>query len=198
MRPNVAACFAALAALATLSSETPAARADIRILQYDGSGRVEGVEQRAPVPTAEVGSIELAEDPAERYVPGEVLVVDPSDDLRQQLGSFDFTVVEQLPFSALNMKVLRLRIPESSTVPDALSLLRQRFPGAIADANHLFETAGSVTIANAPPASWVRAVIGWPPADDRCGTGLTIGMIDAPVDIDHPALAGPDAFPITY
>lgn len=188
----VAASLAALAVLAALSSTTPAAHADIRILQYDATGRVDGVEQRAPALADQGEPVELADDPAARYEPGEVLVVDPSGDLRQQLAGLDFTVIEQLPFSGLNMNLLRLRIPEASSVPDALALLRQRFPGTLADANHLFETAGdtATATAEAPPSSWVRAVIGWPPVDERCGTGLRIGMIDAPVDTDHPALAG--------
>ncbi len=186
----VAASVAALALLAALSSAMPAARADIRILQYDETGRVEGVEQRAPAPASEGGPVVLADDPAARYEPGEVLVVDPSGDLRQQLGALDFSVIEQLPFSGLSMNLLRLRIPEETSVPDALALLRQRFPGTLADANHLFETAGSTATAKAPPSSWVRAVVSWPPADERCGTGMRLGMIDAPVDTEHPALSG--------
>jgi subtilisin family serine protease len=38
--------------------------------------------------------------------------------------------------------------------------------------------------------SWVRAAIGWAPADGECGRGIRIGMIDASVDVGHPALAG--------
>ena len=40
------------------------------------------------------------------------------------------------------------------------------------------------------PASWVRSVTGWPSADDACGRGLRIGMIDATGDSDRPALVG--------
>jgi len=191
-------CLAALA----LAAGTTRSGADIRILHYDESGRVEGVDQLdpdggpngGPNGGPEGGGEEAAPDTPSgaqaRFEPGEVLVVDPPEDLRRQLAQLDFSVIDEYRFSALDMGLLRLRVPPASTVPVALAALRLRFPGAVTDANHQYEPAAGAVAGEALPASWVRSVIGWPSADSACGRGLRLGMIDATVDIDHPALVG--------
>ncbi len=184
----VIACICLVSLVA--AAEAPGADADIRILHYDESGRVDGVDRLVP----ENGRDEAWPDPAgraqARFEPGEVLLIDPSESLRRQLGQFDLSVIEEVRFPALDMTLLRLRVAAASTVADAIGLLGQRLPGTVADANHLYEPALGTAAGEALPASWVRSVIGWPTADDTCGAGLRLGMIDASVDTHHPALIG--------
>jgi len=183
---TVAICLAAVA----LAAGTTRVGADVRILHYDQSGRVKGVDQLVPdgdrpetTPAGPTGA-------RARFEPGEVLVVDPPENLRRQLAQLDFSVIDEYRFRALDMGLLRLRVPAASDVPAALNLLRQRFPGAVADANHLYDPAAGAAAGEALPASWVRSVIGWPLVDTACGRGLRLGMIDATVDTRHPALIG--------
>lgn len=187
MRP-VIACFCLVSLVA--AAEAPGADADIRILHYDGSGRVDGVDRLVPENGHDEAWPALAGSAQARFEPGEVLVFDPSETLRRQLGQFDLSVIEEVRLPALDMTLLQLRVPAASTVADAIGLLGQRLPGTVADANYLYEPALGTVAGEALPASWVRSVIGWPAADDRCGDGLRIGIIDASVDTHHPALIG--------
>lgn len=122
----------------------------------------------------------------ERFEPGEVLVANAPPDLEQAVFSLGFRVDERFQLPRLGMRVIGLRTPSQMSVPAAIRLLRRQFPSVTIDANHLYELAGGPNF----PESYARMLIGWPKAPAECGAGVRLGMIDAGVAPDHPALAG--------
>ena len=103
-----------------------------------------------------------------------------------------FRVLERVRLANLGLEILRLSIPARSTVEEARQSLRARFPGIVADANHLYEPSQGA----AAPAqelrngSLARAMVGWEQVPPTCGRGIRIGMIDGAVDTTHPAFSG--------
>ncbi len=208
------AFFLALIAVALAGGPETAAFGEIRILHYGQDGQATGVDQRtlSEEDAASSGAAETrtgtsadpgdpasaageegaadpedTDDPRNRYEPGEVLVVAPTPAVLRRLRAQGFTVLEHQSMAALAVELFRLRVPTAMSVPDAITLLRRSFPGLTVDANHIYEpTAGTEAV----PESWARAVIGWSPASPTCGRGIRLGVIDAPVDTSHPALAG--------
>lgn len=180
----------ATATVISLWAAQPAVRADIRMLRADDDGRFTAVDRRALEMHRQTLAGPASQGPLYGYEPREVLVVEPSADLLRRVSRLDFTVIERLSLVTLAVDLYRLQIPEQNTVPEAIALLRERFPGVVIDANHIFSPSGNAAAGGTKRGSSVRAVTGWGPAADDCGRNVRIGLIDAPVDVDHPALAG--------
>lgn len=125
---------------------------------------------------------------ARRYEPGEVLVANPPSNLESIVVSQGYRVGDVLQLRSLDLKILRLRTPPNVSVPNAVRQLRQQFPQATTDANTLYELSRGAGF----PESYARMLIGWPAVPKNCGAGIHLGMIDAGVQPDHPALAGTD------
>ena len=179
---------------------------DTAILEYDAQGRLQqlhdvntdspGSESGGPqepgggnksgAVTAPAGAGETGKafNPALWYEPGEVVVANAPDDFEFTAALAGFRTLEKLKFDALHITVLRLATPAAMSVPDAVALLKSRNPGLLVDANHRFR------LQQGTGESQARAAIGWNGIDAACGAGLKIGMIDTPVDVTHPALAG--------
>ena len=128
--------------------------------------------------------------PENLYEDGEVVVLDPPKAFRAQASQLGFSVVETVDLKELSLRLYRLRIPPGSTVPQARKLLRSRFPGLTMDANHLFETQKAKSSSRPHFKANVRSLVGWNKYSAVCGKGIRLGMIDASVDVKHPALAG--------
>lgn len=73
------------------------------------------------------------------------------------------------------------------TPPEATALLLREFPGLITDVNTVYDQSVGPAVKTHSFARWV---IGWPPSGPGCGKGGKLGMIDAPVDVNHVALKG--------
>ena len=124
-------------------------------------------------------------DPDKWYEPGEVIVLDPPKGFSAFASSKGFRVLERERMGSLGMELWRLKTPKDMAVPQALRVLKGRFPGLTVDANHLFDAS-----AGKSGRLTARGILGWPEAPPSCGKGLKLGMIDAPVDASHPALKG--------
>ena len=124
--------------------------------------------------------------PENRYEKGELLVIDPPPGFFDHVRPLGFSVIEKTQLGELDMTLYLLRVPPGSSVPEGRDLLAEKFPGIEIDANHLYETKGSAENAQHLP----RRKTGWRDAVPTCGAGVRVGMIDTPVDLDHPALAG--------
>jgi subtilisin family serine protease len=122
--------------------------------------------------------------------PAEVLVVEPSGDFLSEVAQFDIAVIERVRLDAIDTDVYRVRPKDGVSVEDTIALLRAHFPGAGIDANHTFMPSAAAVTELGEPDSWARSVGGWSPVAADCGRGVRVGMIDAAVDVDHPALAG--------
>ncbi len=121
---------------------------------------------------------------------GELLVVGPTEGLRDEAGRLGLRVVEQLELGGLGTDLYRLAVPNGRDTSFAIAALRARFPAAGIDIDHVLAPATGTMETGLAPESWARSVIGWDPAAPDCGRGIRIGMIDAAVDVNHPALAG--------
>jgi subtilisin family serine protease len=122
--------------------------------------------------------------------PAEVLVVEPSENFLQEVAQLDITVIERVRLDAIGTDVYRIQPPEGVSVEETIVVLREHFPGAGIDVNHAFMPSAATPGGSGELSSWTRSVSGWSPVAADCGRGVRIGMIDASVDVGHPALAG--------
>ncbi len=177
------------------------AHADSSILEYDSQGQLKELREVPGQPTAQPGAPKTsgpngprpgarpetrpetrnAFAPETWFEPNEVVVANAPEGFE----AAGFRTLEKLHFAALSLDVLRLATPAGMPVPAAVAALRRQFPGVIIDANHQFQTARGES-----DQSLARTAIGWSGIDAACGEGLRIGMVDTPVDVTHPALAG--------
>ncbi len=118
--------------------------------------------------------------------PGEVLVTAAPDDFRTRSQTLGYRIIETLSLPHLDLSLYRLRLPQRTSVDVAIARLHSRFPSATIDANHRYKPAAGLSL----PESYARSVIGWDGLPQGCGRDLRLAMIDAAVDIRHPALAG--------
>ncbi len=173
-------------------ASTATGKAPVRSISVDQGGRTgttttgggtgSGLERNlASIPWSE-------RPPEDRYEKGEVLVVDPPKNFINGAKRFGFKVIETVRLSGLDMDVYRMKVPTGTSVAEAQRVLAAEFPGLTVDANHHFETQGLKDHAK----QVARAQIGWRKATATCGSGVRMGMIDAPVDVTHPALKGQD------
>jgi subtilisin family serine protease len=121
---------------------------------------------------------------------GEVVVVGAAQGLPDEAARLGLEVVEHQQLGAIGAEFYRLAVPRGGTAAQVIAALRTRFPAAGIDANRVVEPAAGTMDSGLVPESWARSAIGWAPAAPDCGRGLRIGMIDAAVDVSHPALAG--------
>ncbi len=124
--------------------------------------------------------------PDNEYEDGELLVSDPPKGFVAAISGQGFSVTENVRLDTLGFSVMRLSIPPGTSVPEARKKLGAQFPGLNIDANHDFEAQGVADYQQNIP----RALVNWRKATPSCGGGIRLGMIDASVDINHPALRG--------
>jgi len=174
--------------------------ADSTILDYDSRGRLDQLHKVAPDQPAPgkphnggsaTGSRTESQGltpptPEEWFEPNEVVVANPPPDFIATISAEGFGPLEKFRLSARSFDILRLRTPAGMGVHEAVAELRERFPAMLTDADHQYHLATGPLAA----PSVARAAIGWTDIDAACGTGLRIGMVDTPVDVTHPALAG--------
>lgn len=175
------------------------AKANWTILYYGKGGKAVAVEKKGqapPRPASPEAPRQAPAPPADappadapvsgRFLRGEVIVSNAPDGFETVARRLGFLVLDRAVLRALDVRVFRLRVPMDTTVPAAVTRLRQRFPGLSVDANHLLDPAG----AGRTPEVYARRVLGWPAVTPDCGRGVRLGIIDGAVDVNHPALVG--------
>jgi len=173
-----------------------AGKTKTKILVYDDKGNVigyqksdvEGTEKNKSPSKGNSSSTggKKVFNPDTSFEKGEVIVINPPKSFTSGIRSLGYRVIETVKISGLEMVVQRLRIPAGYSVPKAIRQLRGRFPGVEVDANHQFDPSSGVEF----PKKVARSLIRWNKAPANCGKGVRIGMIDAGVDVTHPALKG--------
>lgn len=123
----------------------------------------------------------------QEYEEGEVVVANPPKGFAEKVVTLGFFIVEQTRLENLNLMSVRLTIPRGMTPPEATQLLQREFPGLITDVNTVYDQSAGPAVKTRSFARWA---IGWPPSGPGCGRGVKLGMIDAPVDLKHPAIKG--------
>jgi hypothetical protein len=133
------------------------------------------------------GAGRAAERDGHDYVRGEVVVANLSSQARREIGRLGFVVLEERPFAALGLNVVRLRVPPRMPPPAARTLLAARYPELLVDLNALYRPQGQLLL---PAPDYAERLIGWGHAPAGCGAGLRIGVLDTAVDGGIPALRG--------
>ncbi len=111
-----------------------------------------------------------------------VLTREPPGPLTAQVQQLGYVVTRIDQLDALEEILIYLRIPAGLTIPDAIVEVEALQPGVTAGANHAYRVQalpGGQDFAN--------EIIGWPATG--CPAHRDIGLIDAGVTPDHPALA---------
>lgn len=161
------------------------ADADVKVLKIDKSGK-------ASIDTGRAGDAAGAggrffsndpDDPVNKFEAGELVVANAPADFASIAAGMGYRVLETVILDGLGITVLRVAVPRATSVPAARQALAARFPGAVIDANHEFES-------QARQVMHARAAMGWANAPATCGRGLRIGQIDSGVDTRHAALKG--------
>jgi minor extracellular protease Epr len=199
----------AAAGMIAIAGSAAMAQSRTSIIEYDKDGRPKGAitnEQRpgatgtpaapnaAPAARGTAPAAPAPRGPASRLAEGEVVVTNAPAGFEAAAAQMGFRVLERVRLANLGLEILRLSIPARTTVEEARSSLRTRFPGIVADANHLYEPSQGAASAAAPAdlrnGSLARAMVGWEQVPPTCGRGIRLGMIDGAVDTTHPAFAG--------
>lgn len=121
-------------------------------------------------------------DPANQFELGQLLVTNAPRGFSRAVAPLGYQVIEQNELDGLGIVVLVVEVPKGKSVPEAERELSGRFPSAIIDANHTFESQAK--------GAHARGAMGWRNAKASCGRGVRLGMIDSGVDTNHAALKG--------
>ncbi|HUJ88130.1 MAG TPA: S8 family serine peptidase [Burkholderiales bacterium] len=100
--------------------------------------------------------------------------------LQQQAQALGLAIKRRAALGNLGLVISVFRVPQGVSVEAALAQLRQALPSVWSDANHRYAL-------EAGPALYGARLVGWPAAAGGCGGGLSLGMIDTAVDLEHPA-----------
>ncbi len=206
-----ALCYAAaIAAIFWPASPGAIAESAGTILNYDANGKVIDstvVTTRRDAPGGQPGA---PGDDAFAAVAGEsrrdelppptdLLAATTQPAFLRSARNLGFAPVAQASLPTLDLSIVRLQPPGAADLGEALTLLRSAFPNVLMDVNAMIQPAAR---------GWdAVGTVGWPQSRLACGRGLRIGMIDTPVDINHPAFSGrniehrsfiaPEAIPAT-
>lgn len=133
--------------------------------------------------------VEAKSQDADNVEPGEVVVVSQDMNAAMALAGtaqgMGLSVRRRTRLQHLGFVLSVFRVPQGTTVNDALTQLRAAQPDLWADANHRLRLQGE-----ADPRRYGAALVGWGPAQAGCGAGARIGVVDTGVDLSQPALAG--------
>lgn len=87
------------------------------------------------------------------------------------------------PLAELEDTLVVLRIPEGTTIPEAIEEIERAVPGTTAGAHHVYRLQADTR----SDRRYAAQMINWPPAG--CRARARVGLIDAGVAPDHPGLA---------
>src|SRR5262249_49654347 len=101
-----------------------------------------------------------------------------------------FSLISERRLASLNLSVLRLKTPMHVNEQLGVAMLRAAFPRLTVDLNSLYAPYSSQwdQVVSLPEPDYARKMTGWS-ADESCGKGFRIGMIDTAPGAS-PALAG--------
>jgi hypothetical protein len=106
------------------------------------------------------------------------------DALVADLVGRGFQVLERRELGGIGMTLFRLQPPAPADIDAAVETLRQDFPAATVDVNHIYGAA-------AGPRRYATATLHLEPARQSCPertSSLRIGMLDSGIDVTHSAL----------
>ncbi len=186
-----ALCYAAaIAAVVWPASPGAVAESAGTILNYDANGKVidstvitTGNDSQPGVPGDDAFAAVSGESRRDELPPPtDLLAATTQPAFLRSARNLGFAPVAQVSLPSLDLSIVRLQPPGAADLGDALTMLRAAFPDVLMDVNAMIQPAAR---------GWDAAgTVGWPHSNLDCGRGLRIGMIDTPVDINHPAFSG--------
>lgn len=111
-----------------------------------------------------------------------VLTSEAPEDLIVSAQQQGYTLVRTDRLEQLGDVLVHLKIPEDRSIPEAIAEIEELVPGVTAGANHVYRLQAIPT-----GQDFARQLIGWPGVG--CRAQQPIGLIDAGVATNHPALA---------
>ncbi len=111
---------------------------------------------------------------------GEVVSLDLSDSAVARATRLGFTVVADVRLAALEMRLIRLRVPDGMTTAQALAMLRAEGDNRGVDYDHFYGVQGAAI-------TTARAATVLPPPLSQGRKPLSVGMIDTAV-APHPVM----------
>ncbi len=115
----------------------------------------------------------------ENVLRARILAINPTRAAMVRARAMNFALVRVAQTEDVGVRIVVLRAPRGLSTQEALDMLQAADPGGIYDFDHVYDPSGGQTGGGAGAA---------PPAAN--GAGVRIGMIDAGVALDHPALSG--------
>lgn len=138
------------------------------------AGRIDELLRRNPR--------ELQRDPrGEPVLRGELLAAPSAAALRERFLAEGFVLLREQPLPGLDQTWLVLQPPGRLPLEQALALLRATDPAGHYDYHHLYTGSGG-------PSTPTAATAGRATAPGADGAPLRVGLVDAGVDAQHPAL----------
>jgi hypothetical protein len=120
-----------------------------------------------------------------RVIKGEVLSLSPSAAGLAAARRLNFQVTRQVNLPGLPLNVTVLRAPQGMSVTDAIAALRMADPSGTYDYNHVYDPSSDGGI-----FSGVTSLFG--DASPGLAHGIAIGIVDAGIELNHPALRHAD------
>ena len=135
----------------------------------------------------------IAMDPhGNPIVRDELLVFSPSAPAMEAARALGFEVAREQTIEDLDIRLVVLRPPAKLSIAKALRQLREADPTGSYDFNHIYTGGGILAPAPAPAPAPVAAAVADTPPENAGATGRDraarrVGLIDAGVDVAHPA-----------
>jgi len=141
-------------------------------------------------PVPEGLNLTTSEQDTPQFTPHELVAVTASMADAQYLQQlmmqgYQARVVRRRKLGSLGVVISAFHLPDSTSVAETLTNVRQQYPDLWIDVNHYFRPMAARVD---PRASLYRAIAR--NTGERCGRGLRVGLLDGPVDVNHPALKG--------
>ncbi len=123
----------------------------------------------------------------ETYIPNEIVIssdtMEQAREIANHLNAFNARLLKRKRLPFLGMVISVFQLPERPA-NDVLNQIQQKFPDLHADLNHFYRTQSSPQ--TSPNDSFIQLTSS--PVNINCDR-VKIGMMDGPIDIEHPALA---------
>ncbi len=124
---------------------------------------------------------------AESFEPDEVLAVNADAAAVARATALGFTVLSRQRLPSIGVDVVRFRVPSNLDAISGRQLLRRETTTGQYDLNHIYRSARRTC----PDARcYGPTMVRWHPTPSACPTRLRVGLVDAAVDLGHPALRG--------
>lgn len=123
----------------------------------------------------------------------EIVTLSLSDNALATLQAQGYNLIEEYEVNAVDTTARRIAVPRGTTLDEARDAVRSLDTGADADLNHYYRVNAGFPEDCTGLECPARTEFGWALPENRqdsCGGGVTIGMVDTGINLDHPTFRG--------